>query len=83
MLDIGIVGGSGYGAIELMRLLNQHKEVNIKYVFSHSKSGQDIKETYPHLQNNIIEQFTSLDVETVQCDLIFLRPLKCEQEFYS
>jgi len=71
VLDIGIVGGSGYGAIELMRLLNQHKEVNIKYVFSHSKSGQDIKETYPHLQNNIIEQFTSLDVETVQCDLIF------------
>ncbi|MGK9043334.1 N-acetyl-gamma-glutamyl-phosphate reductase [Mammaliicoccus vitulinus] len=71
MLEIGIVGGSGYGAIELMRLLNQHKEVKIKYVFSHSKSGDDIKETYPHLQDNINVPFSSLDVDKVDCDLIF------------
>lgn len=71
MLEIGIVGGSGYGAIELIRLLKQHKEVNIKYVFSHSKSGDDIKETYPHLQDNINVPFSSLDVDKVDCDLIF------------
>ena len=29
MIEIGIVGGSGYGAVELIRLLNQHKEVEI------------------------------------------------------
>ena len=43
MIEIGIVGGSGYGAVELIRLLNQHKEVEIKYIFSHSKSGEAIK----------------------------------------
>nr|WP_263312869.1 N-acetyl-gamma-glutamyl-phosphate reductase [Mammaliicoccus sp. Marseille-Q6498] len=71
MLEVGIVGGSGYGAVELIRLLNQHKKVNIKYVFSHSKSGEDIKATYPHLQNNIKPAFSSLDVDNVDCDLIF------------
>ena len=65
MLEIGIVGGSGYGAIELIRLLKQHKEVNIKYVFSHSKSGEDIKETFPQLQDNINVPFSSLDVDKV------------------
>lgn len=71
MLEVGIVGGSGYGAIELIRLLNQHNEVTVKYVFSHSKSGEQIKETYPHLQDNIHIPFSSLDIETVDCDLIF------------
>ena len=71
MIEIGIVGGSGYGAVELIRLLNQHKEVEIKYIFSHSKSGEAIKNTYPHLQNSIQAEFSSLDIKEVQCDLIF------------
>ena len=36
MIEVGIVGGSGYGAIELIRLLIQHPNVNIKYIFSGS-----------------------------------------------
>lgn len=63
MIEVGIVGGSGYGAVELIRLLNQHKEVEIKYIFSHSKSGEAIKNTYPHLQNSIQAEFSSLDVK--------------------
>lgn len=71
MLEVGIVGGSGYGAIELIRLLNQHRQVSIKYIFSHSKAGEDIKNSYPHLQDNVKLPFTTLDVENVECDLVF------------
>ena len=31
MIEVGIVGGSGYGAIELIRLLIQHPNVNISF----------------------------------------------------
>ncbi len=51
MIDVGIVGGSGYGAIELIRLLTHHPYVNVKYVFSHSKIDEPIKETFPHLSH--------------------------------
>lgn len=40
MIEVGIVGGSGYGAIELIRLLQHHPAVHIKYVFSHSKQNE-------------------------------------------
>ncbi|EVV11210.1 N-acetyl-gamma-glutamyl-phosphate reductase [Staphylococcus aureus M41648] len=37
MITVGIVGGSGYGAIELIRLLQTHPHVTIAHIYSHSK----------------------------------------------
>lgn len=70
MIEVGIVGGSGYGAIELVRLLQHHPLTNIKYVFSHSKEGQLVGETFPHL-SQLQLKFSALNPSTVSCDIIF------------
>lgn len=70
MIEVGIVGGSGYGAIELIRLLIQHPNVNIKYIFSHSKQDQPIKETFPHLEQ-LNYHYETLNSEDVECDVMF------------
>ena len=40
MTEVGIIGGTGYVAGELIRILIQHSRVNINFVFSHSHAGQ-------------------------------------------
>ncbi|KRG08466.1 N-acetyl-gamma-glutamyl-phosphate reductase [Staphylococcus sp. NAM3COL9] len=70
MIEVGIVGGSGYGAVELIRLLQHHPNVKIKYIFSHSKTDEPIKETFPHL-THLTHHYETLDTETVDCDVMF------------
>ena len=52
MIKVGIVGGSGYGAIELIRLLQTHPHVTIAHIYSHSKVDEPLKLTFPHLQHH-------------------------------
>jgi N-acetyl-gamma-glutamyl-phosphate reductase len=70
MIEVGIVGGSGYGAVELIRLLQHHPEVTIKYIFSHSKADEPVSHTFPHL-NHLTYQFVSIDDTDVDCDVVF------------
>ena len=49
MIRIGIAGGSGYTAGELIRLLLQHPEADIRFVYSHSQSGQRLDQLHPDL----------------------------------
>ena len=64
MIEVGIVGGSGYGAVELIRLLAHHPSVKIKYIFSHSKAGELVSGTFPHL-NHLPYRFESLENEQI------------------
>ncbi len=49
MIKIGIIGGSGYVAGELMRCLQQHPNTTIDFVYSHSKSGIPVQEVHQDL----------------------------------
>jgi N-acetyl-gamma-glutamyl-phosphate reductase len=49
MADVGIVGATGYGGVELMRLLGSHPQVNLAYLHSESYVGKRVCEIYPHL----------------------------------
>ncbi|PXW92168.1 N-acetyl-gamma-glutamyl-phosphate reductase [Streptohalobacillus salinus] len=49
MIKIGIVGGTGYGAVELLRILTQHPHVDEINIYSNSKAGDKISDSYPHL----------------------------------
>lgn len=49
MIKVGIVGGSGYGAIELIRLLQTHPHVTIAHIYSHSKVDEPLKLTFPQI----------------------------------
>lgn len=49
MINVGIVGGAGYTGGELLRILVNHPEVNIKYVHSNSNAGNPIHKVHQDL----------------------------------
>lgn len=49
-MDIGIVGATGYGGADLIRILQHHPEVRGLKLYSSSQAGKDIRESFPHLQ---------------------------------
>ncbi|RLU02625.1 MAG: N-acetyl-gamma-glutamyl-phosphate reductase [Ketobacter sp.] len=71
-LKIGIVGGTGYTGVELLRLLVQHPNVELTAVTSRSEAGQDVHALYPNLRGHLDLQFSQPDVDNLsQCDLVF------------
>ncbi|WP_114351545.1 N-acetyl-gamma-glutamyl-phosphate reductase [Saliterribacillus persicus] len=73
IVKVAIVGGTGYGAVELIRLLNNHPHVTVEKILSHSSSGTKLSEVYPHLSDIIDLEMDALDVEALskQVDLVF------------
>ncbi|SDM47036.1 N-acetyl-gamma-glutamyl-phosphate reductase [Sediminibacillus halophilus] len=47
-MKVAIIGGTGYGAIELIRFLYNHPYAEIEAIISHSQSGQALGTVYPH-----------------------------------
>lgn len=50
-VKVGIVGATGYGGAELVRILHAHPEVSNLIVYSSSKQGSFLSETYPHVSH--------------------------------
>jgi N-acetyl-gamma-glutamyl-phosphate reductase len=48
-LTAGVVGGSGYGGAELLRLLAAHPLLSVRTVAAGSSAGREITEVFPHL----------------------------------
>ena len=71
MLRASIVGGSGYGGGEVVRLLLSHPQVEIAQVTSESHVGQYLYNVHPNLRGRTALQFTSLD-QLTECDVLFL-----------
>lgn len=72
--NVAIIGGTGYGAIELIRLLQLHKEMQITKIISQSQAGEELAATYPHLSSIITDKMESLDIEELEkeIDILFL-----------
>lgn len=71
-IKVGIVGGTGYTGVELLRLLVQHPDVELTAVTSRSEAGQDVHALYPNLRGQLDLQFSQPDVAVLsQCDLVF------------
>lgn len=72
MLQIGIVGGTGYTGVELIRLLLVHPEVEIKIITSRSEAGKPVAELFPNLRGACDLKFSEPDIKTLSsCDLVF------------
>jgi N-acetyl-gamma-glutamyl-phosphate reductase len=69
-----IIGGTGYGAIELIRLINNHPYLEVGSVVSNSQAGNNFSESYPHLTEIINQPLESFDVNRLseQNELVFL-----------
>ena len=71
---VGIIGASGYGGVQLVRLLLEHPEVEITYLGGDSSAGKKFTALYPHLVHKVdlnIEQI-DLDVVADRCNVVFL-----------
>ncbi len=59
MLQVGIIGGAGFTAGELIRLLLNHPETNINFVFSTSNAGNKLYKVHQDLVGSTEISFTS------------------------
>jgi N-acetyl-gamma-glutamyl-phosphate reductase len=72
MLAVGVVGGTGYTGVELLRLLVLHPQVELKYVTSRSESGTRVADLFPNLRGFTDICFTEPEVATLAgCDVVF------------
>jgi N-acetyl-gamma-glutamyl-phosphate reductase len=58
MIQVGIIGGAGYTAGELIRLLIFHKDAEINFVYSTSSAGSQISKVHQDLEGSINLKFT-------------------------
>lgn len=52
MIDVGIVGGTGYAGAELLRLLATHPHVRVRAITSRQAAGQGVTQFFPHLRGH-------------------------------
>jgi N-acetyl-gamma-glutamyl-phosphate/LysW-gamma-L-alpha-aminoadipyl-6-phosphate reductase len=71
MLNVSVIGGSGYAGGELVRLLLAHPEVNIQQVTSERNAGKFIRTVHPNLRKRTDLKFVaSSDLQP--SDVLFL-----------
>ncbi|WP_342429922.1 N-acetyl-gamma-glutamyl-phosphate reductase [Neobacillus sp. FSL H8-0543] len=73
-MKAAIIGGTGYGSIELMRLINMHPYLEVGSVVSNSQAGNRFSESYPHLTGSYDQQLESFDADFLSAnnDVVFL-----------
>lgn len=72
MVKVGIVGGTGYTGVELLRLLAQHPDVYVRVITSRGEAGMPVQQMFPSLRGRFDLCFTEPEIETLgQCDVVF------------
>lgn len=72
MITVGIVGGTGYTGVELLRLLLRHPHVHVKILTSRTEAGRRVDEMFPSLRGHTDLQFSDFNLEQLQqCDVVF------------
>lgn len=73
-LKAAIIGGTGYGAIELVRLINKHPILEVGSIVSNSQSGSNFSEIYPHLSEITDQPLENFDVDKLskKNEIVFL-----------
>lgn len=71
---IGIVGASGYGGVQLVKLLLEHPQVEIAYLGGDSSAGKQYSSIYPHLDHCVDLSVEKIDVDAIaeRCAAVFL-----------
>lgn len=72
MTKIGIIGGTGYTGVELIRLLVRHPHAELVVITSRSEAGRRVSEIFPSLRGLCELKFTVPDSKSfAACDLVF------------
>jgi N-acetyl-gamma-glutamyl-phosphate reductase len=73
-VPVGIVGASGYGGVQLVRLLMDHPEVELVYLGGESSAGKSFADIYPHLGSIVNIPIEAVEPEVIanRCEVVFL-----------
>jgi N-acetyl-gamma-glutamyl-phosphate reductase len=72
MIKVGIVGGTGYTGVELLRLLVVHPQVALVQITSRAEAGRRVSDLYGNLRGHLDLAFSEPDVAALSaCDLVF------------
>ena len=72
MIKAGVVGGTGYTGVELLRLLVAHPEVELSIITSRSEAGSPVSDLYPNLRGYLDIKFQEPELKSLsECDVVF------------
>jgi N-acetyl-gamma-glutamyl-phosphate reductase len=72
MIKVGVVGGTGYTGVELLRLLTGHPDAELTIITSRSEAGQPVADLFPNLRGHVDLAFSEPDIAQLSaCDLVF------------
>jgi len=71
-IKVGIVGGTGYTGVELLRILAKHPDVSVEIITSRSEAGIKVRDMFPNLRGFYDLAFQEPDTDILSgCDLVF------------
>jgi N-acetyl-gamma-glutamyl-phosphate reductase len=72
MIKVGIVGGTGYTGVELLRLLAQHPDVELAAITSRGEAGTAVSDMFPSLRRRVGIKFSDpKEAPLDRCDVVF------------
>lgn len=72
MVKVGIVGGTGYTGVELLRMLVHHPQAEVVAITSRAEEGLRVDELYPSLRGHLDIRFSHPDPAVLaRCDVVF------------
>ncbi|HHZ88275.1 MAG TPA: N-acetyl-gamma-glutamyl-phosphate reductase [Chromatiaceae bacterium] len=72
MIRAGVVGGTGYTGVELLRLLSVHTEVELVMITSRGEAGRAVSDLFTSLRGHVDLTFSEPDAAALgECDVVF------------
>ncbi|MDT3734639.1 MAG: N-acetyl-gamma-glutamyl-phosphate reductase [Denitratisoma sp.] len=72
MIKVGIVGGTGYTGVELLRILAQHPQVDLQAITSRGDAGTPVANLFPSLRGRVALDFVDPKAAALEtCDVVF------------
>lgn len=72
MISVGIVGGTGYTGVELLRLLLRHPNAQVNVLTSRTEDGRRVDDMFPSLRGHTELKYSDLNIDELKkCDVVF------------
>lgn len=72
MIKVGVVGGTGYTGVELLRILAQHPQVELQAITSRGDAGTPVANMFPSLRGRVVLDFVDPKAAALEaCDVVF------------
>ncbi|MDO7500483.1 N-acetyl-gamma-glutamyl-phosphate reductase [Acinetobacter baumannii] len=72
VISVGIVGGTGYTGVELLRILLRHPKAQVRVLTSRTEAGKPVADMFPNLRGHTDLQFSDLNIDALKkCDVVF------------